>query len=306
MKETRGKAGEKVIITIRAKRTLVAVALGLFLISTVFGMANRVRRYFYGVRSGVTLEGIPIGGFLEHELEGLVMALAIEQGRFPQNANIDKATGKPILERYGLMVEVDGTIARVMHARRGEKVPLQRIVIDPDYKVSDIDNMTKVIGAFSCGIPGSENRYNNIILASKALNNTLVYPGQVISFNETVGPRTPEGGYLPAPIMSSEAHAMGTGGGGCQGGTTLYNAALNANLKIVERSPHGAPVSYVPPGMDATVDYPSLDLKFKNTLSYPVLIQGEAGGRVCSFRIMAPAGALPKESPGKGKQTVTN
>lgn len=289
------------VAVLRIKRLVATVVLGVLLVGLLFSLADRTRRVFFGVSSGVTLEGIQIGGYLEHEVEGLITALAIEKGRLPQNANIDKETGRPVLERYGLMVEVDGTLARVMKARRGEKLKLQTIVIKPEYTVEDIDNLTREIGTFSTGVPGSENRYNNIILATKALNNTLVLPGQVISFNETVGPRTPEGGYLPAPIMSGEGHAMGTGGGVCQVATTLYNAVLKAKMKIVERSPHGAPVSYVAPGMDATVDYPTLDLKFQNSLPYPVLIRGEAVNRTVTFWILAPADReLPEEEKDSG------
>lgn len=117
------------------------------------------------------------------------------------------------------------------------------------------------------------NRTHNIELAAKALDNCLVAPGAVFSFNETVGPRTIERGYDEADIILQNELVPGVGGGVCQVSTTLYNAVLHAELGIVERTPHTMLISYISPGLDATVVYGYRDLKFRNTTNGCLIIK---------------------------------
>lgn len=108
------------------------------------------------------------------------------------------------------------------------------------------------------------NRSKNIRLAASKLHFVLVPPGEIFSFNEVVGPRTKELGYDEADIIQKNRFVPGVGGGVCQVSSTLYNAVLLANLEVVERYNHSMVISYVQPGLDATVVYGSRDLKFKN------------------------------------------
>lgn len=117
------------------------------------------------------------------------------------------------------------------------------------------------------------NRTHNIELAAKALDNCLVAPGAVFSFNDTVGPRTIERGYDEADIILQNELVPGVGGGVCQVSTTLYNAVLHAELGIVERTPHTMLISYISPGLDATVVYGYRDLKFRNTTNGCLIIK---------------------------------
>ncbi|PKM80478.1 MAG: vancomycin resistance protein, partial [Firmicutes bacterium HGW-Firmicutes-13] len=106
------------------------------------------------------------------------------------------------------------------------------------------------------------------------------HPGQVFSFNRTVGPVTTERGFKFAPVISGGTVIMGLGGGLCQVSSTLYNAVLQAGYQVVERYPHSKPVGYVPRGRDATISY-HLDFKFRNNTDSFVLIKGSIwGGRV--------------------------
>lgn len=118
-----------------------------------------------------------------------------------------------------------------------------------------------------------EDRIHNIKLAADELNHTLLNPGEVFSFNGILGKRTSDKGYEKAPILLGDGQkGEGTGGGICQISSTLYNAALEADMEIIERHRHSEPVPYVPEGKDATVVYNSKDLRFKNTKDYPVEI----------------------------------
>ncbi len=118
----------------------------------------------------------------------------------------------------------------------------------------------------------NEHRVKNIKIAAEDLNHTIIDAGEVFSFNDTVGKRTKEKGYEEAPILVSGEKSKGTGGGVCQVSTTIYNAALDADLKIIERHRHSKEVSYVPEGKDAAVVYGAKDMRFKNTKDYPIEI----------------------------------
>lgn len=117
-----------------------------------------------------------------------------------------------------------------------------------------------------------ENRVHNIKTAAKKLNHSVVEPGEVFSFNETIGERTSERGYRKASILVDGEKKTGTGGGVCQISSTLYNAALQVDMEILERHKHSKEVPYVPEGKDAAVVYGSKDFRFKNTKDYPVEI----------------------------------
>lgn len=118
-----------------------------------------------------------------------------------------------------------------------------------------------------------KNRLKNIRLAIEQVNGYVMESGETISFNKLVGPTTPERGFEKATVYIDGEETEGYGGGICQLSSTLYNAAMEAGLEIVERHPHkGGTVHYVPAGRDATVSYGGVDLKVKNTKPFPVKI----------------------------------
>ena len=108
-------------------------------------------------------------------------------------------------------------------------------------------------------------RLTNISITCSTLNNTIVEAGQTFSFNETVGEPTAEKGYQEAKIIIDDEAELGIGGGNCQVSSTLYDAVMSVpGLVVTERHEHGKDVGYVPLGMDATISYGTLDLKFRN------------------------------------------
>jgi len=130
------------------------------------------------------------------------------------------------------------------------------------------------------------NRNHNIRLASKALNGRILLPGERLSFNEVVGKRTLQHGFRLAPVIIRGQKRLGIGGGICQVSSTLFNAALLANLKIVRRHNHSIPVPYVPLGRDATVSDPWLDLVIENDSPFPVAIVTELGRSHLTVRVL--------------------
>lgn len=131
-----------------------------------------------------------------------------------------------------------------------------------------------LISQYSTHFDSSQvNRTENIRLATKAIDGKLLAPGARFSFNAVVGERTAEAGYREALVIEGDVFTPGLGGGICQVSSTLYNAVELAGLEIIERHRHSLPISYVPPGQDATVAWPVLDFKFKNSLDAYLLIR---------------------------------
>ncbi|NMD68778.1 hypothetical protein HHO41_00650 [Bacillus sp. DNRA2] len=120
-------------------------------------------------------------------------------------------------------------------------------------------------------------RSHNISLSTGAINNYVVFPGETFSFNKVVGKRTPERGYLSAPVIVKGELTEGIGGGICQVSSTLYNAVDQSGLQIVERYSHSKRVPYVPEGRDATVSWYGPDFAFRNLYNQPILIRAYSG-----------------------------
>ncbi len=118
----------------------------------------------------------------------------------------------------------------------------------------------------------SENRINNIKLCFSKFQGMILYPGDTFSFNEVVGQRTEEAGFLPAGAYADGQVVQEVGGGICQVSSTLYCASMYAQMKTVYRESHYFRVDYLPLGYDATVSWQKPDFKFRNDRDFPVKI----------------------------------
>lgn len=132
----------------------------------------------------------------------------------------------------------------------------------------------KGVSHFAGSIP---NRIHNVNLAQSKFKGILVPPNEIFSFNNVLGDVSSYTGYKAAYVIKDGKTVLGDGGGVCQVSTTLFRAILSAGLPIVERRPHSYRVGYYEqgfgPGLDATVYYPTTDLKFKNDTGAYLLIQ---------------------------------
>ena len=116
-------------------------------------------------------------------------------------------------------------------------------------------------------------------IACKAINGTILMPGDVFDFNKIVGERTAAKGYKTAPSYSGAETVMTYGGGICQPSSTIYYCALMADMEIVERACHTYASAYVPYGMDATVNWGTLNFRFRNSSNYPIRIDASADSK---------------------------
>ena len=107
----------------------------------------------------------------------------------------------------------------------------------------------------------------------EACDGVELQPGQIFSYNDTLGPRTEERGYREATVIVGGEHAQDIGGGICQISTTLFMACLQSDLTIVERHNHAARIDYVEDGLDAAVVWGGQDFRFQNNTAYPIKIE---------------------------------
>lgn len=190
-----------------------------------------------------------------------------------QEPSIDKQTLEVTPGKRGYEFDVaDATKRMRQQGNKDLRIPLtitQPTISDDDVYFQDI------LG--HCETPYSNNpkRIVNLGLACKALDGLILQPGQEFSYNDTLGERTAEKGYQPAPAYSGTTLVDSLGGGICQVSSTLYLASVYAELTILERVNHGYPVHYIPYGMDATVNWGFTDLKMRNDSDLPVKIHAE-------------------------------
>jgi vancomycin resistance protein YoaR len=130
------------------------------------------------------------------------------------------------------------------------------------------------------------NRAHNIRKAAASINGIILLPGDTFSYNQVVGPRTIREGFRKAPVIVKGELVPGDGGGVCQVSTTVYMAALQAGLQMVQRSHHAFPIHYAPPGLDATVVYGVIDLRFRNNTPCPIALVAEAKNGTMVVRVL--------------------
>jgi vancomycin resistance protein YoaR len=130
-------------------------------------------------------------------------------------------------------------------------------------------------------------------LAASRIHGKVLKPGDVFSYNQIVGNRTFQQGFRMAPVILDGKLVPDWGGGVCQVSSTLYNAALLADLDIVDRTNHGRAIGYVPLGFDATVVDDQIDFKFKNSLKYPIMLYATVTDSQLYFFIIGNAKDMP-------------
>lgn len=165
--------------------------------------------------------------------------------------------------------------ASVMQALDAGGGTVQMVVSDVEpqtTKESVASRYGMIASAITNASSSSKNRLTNIKLSLQLINGTCLKPGETFSFNGVVGERTKARGFKEATAYSSGEVTEQVGGGICQVSTTLFNAAVKADLEIVERHNHSLTVGYVDKGKDAAVNWGSQDLRFTNNTGDDVYI----------------------------------
>ena len=182
--------------------------------------------------------------------------------------------------KNGCGFDKDTVQSKLNETAYGETIEIPFDIIVPENNAEALAAMLyrDTLGTHTATQSSSSNRQTNLRLACEAINGVILYPGDIFSYNETLGERTEEKGYKPGASYSGDETVSTIGGGICQVSSTLYYCAMQADLKILDRECHRYAAGYVPLGMDATVNWGTLDFSFQNDKDYPIRIDASADG----------------------------
>lgn len=186
---------------------------------------------------------------------------------------LEKKEGKS-----GQELDVEATWLKISHEHEHNQVEvvIREVPAQPD--AADLTKVNDILGDYTTYFNSYDvTRTNNVRKAAMMINNYLLPPGEVFSFNYVVGERTEVAGYLPAIVFVDKSMTIENGGGICQDSSTLYQAVLQAHLQVEEKHTHTLPISYVLKGQDATVAYGQLDFRFRNDTHGYLLISARTG-----------------------------
>lgn len=219
--------------------------------------------------------------------------------------------------RTGFTIDQGAALTAVAAAIRtgshAVRLPVARAV--PKVTAAQARRIHTLIGTFTTRYEPGQPRVTNIRTMARTVDGTVIAPGAQFSLNTVVGERTKARGYVEAPFIGDGNRIVpSVGGGVSQFSTTMYNAAYFAGLRVDTHQPHSLYISRYPPGREATLDYPGIDLKWTNDTDLPILVRtftdatsvtvslyGENGGR----RVTARPGPREKVPGGDFKITVT-
>lgn len=216
------------------------------------------------------------------EAESILEERAVPLAKHAQNATITKSGGELQItkEETGETVDKAGTIKAIKkHLNDSwdhESFTMEAKVKEekPTVTEADLSTIQDELGSFSTDAGGGE-RWKNLKNGVEKLNGTVVMPGEQISVHDVTAPYDEEHGYVQAGSYENGQVVDTYGGGICQVSTTLYNAVLFSELKVVKRYPHSMLVAYVPPSRDAAIAGDTKDFVFENNYDTPIYIFGE-------------------------------
>jgi vancomycin resistance protein YoaR len=205
-------------------------------------------------------------------------------GRAPRDATFRVVSGgiTVVPAQEGRALDVDASLRAL---ERAAFSPTRRIAAltvttaEPKRTTQDAKAMgiSGVVGSYTTTYGGTAGRLHNVALVAELIDGALVAPGARFSFNATTGERNAAKGFEEAPVIINGELESGIGGGVCQVSTTVFNAAFEAGLSIEKRTNHALYISHYPLGRDATVNYPDLDLVFRNDTDHWLLLRTFVG-----------------------------
>jgi vancomycin resistance protein YoaR len=235
----------------------------------------------------------------------------------PVSSILDMETLQATESSEGRTFDLDEAKDKLANATIGMPVVIPIFAVPPDITQDEMQDklFRDVLSESITSLTNDANRIRNVTLATEAINGTILNPGDTFSFNQVVGMRTTEKGYMEANVIRNGIFVPSTGGGICQVTSTLHDAVMHTPLKVVERRAHGLRISYMPlavDGMitiasgvgtaderrewltdvgrrrfanDATVSWGTMDYKFQNNTDFPVKIEASVRNRTLTVRL---------------------
>ena len=219
--------------------------------------------------------GKDVDALFEHFIE-----CGMKEGRMGNAAFDVKAYMKNNLDLVGLLKTDDLTLYYKHYANYGLKEG--RIALYQEGQAPK----EGMLASHTTYYDVNESRAINVELAASKIHGMVIKPGNSFSYSNTLGSRTIENGYVDGPSFANGKEVSSIGGGICQVSTNLYAAMLLAGITPTEHHYHGLPVDYAPTGLDAAIAENYLDLRFKNTYDYDIVIDAVAKDGVLTVSLL--------------------
>jgi vancomycin resistance protein YoaR len=201
----------------------------------------------------------------------------IDRGAVSARMDLDKRGVVPETAGRSLATQ-DGVseVARLAEST-DDKLVVHVVQVKPRVSASflmdlDVSTVVSEYETFFSRGGDQARRGKNIDNAAGKLDGTVLFPGELVSFNQIVGERSEENGFQKSWEIFKGEMVEGVGGGTCQVASTFHAAAFFGGLDVLERLPHSRPSAYIPMGLDSTVVYPSVDLKIKNPHPFAIVV----------------------------------
>lgn len=194
-------------------------------------------------------------------------------------------------EKDGVELDMEATLQKLSKFLNKEwegesgTISVVEKVQKPRVTKKQLSEVQDLLGSFSTYCGSGTDRVKNIQVGTGRLNGKVLMPGEELSAGAAMRPFTAETGYVEAGAYENGEIVKDIAGGICQVSTTLYNAAIYAELEVTSRQPHSMVVNYVKPSRDAAIAGDYKDLKFKNNTEYPIYIEGYVAGGIIHFNI---------------------
>ena len=229
----------------------------------------------------------------ERTVQSVLGQLCTPLERAVMDASITREDGRFVVtpSQTGIVVDLAVTTAMVREEiQKGLKEPVHITaavaVSEPAKTTEMLSQIQDVLGTFSTDFSSSSRaRATNLQVGSSKINGRVLMPGETLSGYECMQPFTTANGYATAAAYENGQVVDSVGGGVCQIATTLYNAALFAELEITQRQNHSMIVTYVPPSNDAAIAGTYKDIKVTNPYDTPIYVEGGTSGRTLTFTI---------------------
>ena len=188
----------------------------------------------------------------------------------PKRARVRVAPG-----RTGREIAREPAVTAIEEAvrARSHDVTLETRASKPAVDAAAAKRVKFLIGTFTTRYEPGQPRVQNIRRIARTVDGTVIPPGGQFSLNGVSGPRTLDKGYVKAPFIADGKIVPSVGGGVSQASTTIYNAAFFAGLQIDSSQPHSLYIDRYPPGREATLNFPDIDLKWTNDTEAPVVVR---------------------------------
>ena len=172
-------------------------------------------------------------------------------------------------------------------------VPLKTLAPKVTLATLKAQGIERKISMFSTSaIHSSEGRIHNLSSVVQTVDGMILAPNGIFDYEKVIDTAEMNFGFRSAPVIIGGKLVTGIGGGICQISSTLYNAAVQSGLEIVERRNHSLPVSYVPKGQDATFAKGHINFRFKNNTKHYILIKASAKQGIITIKLF---GNIPED-----------